>query len=279
MATRQLPLVGGHEQGYAKTLRSDQWWVGPALTVGVLLSFICYATWAAMQGAHYYASPYLSPMYSPVLFTKLSAAGAAPLEHAWLGEWPSWWVETPLTPASPALLILIFPGLFRFTCYYYRKAYYRGFAGSPPGCAVGPLATDRKYRGETGLLVIQNLHRYALYPALAYIVILYYDAFLAFFKDGQFGIGVGTIVLLLNATLLGAYTLGCHSFRHLIGGHDNCMSCEGQGSAKLSLWRRASWLNARHMNFAWISLFWVAFTDVYVRLVSMGVITDYNTWN
>jgi hypothetical protein len=33
------------------------------------------------------------------------------------------------------------------------------------------------------------------------------------------------------------------------------------------------------MQFAWASLLWVGFTDVYVRLVSMGVITDLNTWN
>ena len=32
------------------------------------------------------------------------------------------------------------------------------------------------------------------------------------------------------------------------------------------------------MAFAWVSLFWVAVTDLYVRLVSMGVITDLNTW-
>ncbi len=279
MGTRQLPLVGGHEQGYAKTLRADRWWAGPTLTGAVLLSFICYATWAALQGQHYYADPYLSPFYSPVLYTKLSVPGAAPLAHAWLGAWPSWWVETPLTPASPALLILIFPGMFRFTCYYYRKAYYRAFAGSPPGCAVGPMAAGREYRGETKLLIFQNLHRFALYPALAYIVILYYDAFLAFFRNGEFGVGVGTIVLLLNATLLGGYTLGCHSFRHLIGGHDNCMSCEGKGSLKLGAWHKASWLNSRHMYFAWISLVWVGVTDAYVRLVSMGVITDLNTWN
>ncbi len=33
----------------------------------------------------------------------------------------TWWT------ISPALLILIFPLGFRLTCYYYRKAYYRGF--------------------------------------------------------------------------------------------------------------------------------------------------------
>ena len=33
------------------------------------------------------------------------------------------------------------------------------------------------------------------------------------------------------------------------------------------------------MQFAWMSLFWVMVTDLYIRLVSMGVIPDLNTWN
>jgi hypothetical protein len=171
----------------------------------------------------------------------------------------------------------MFPGAFRFTCYYYRKAYYRSFAGTPPGCSVGP-AKMGSYQGETTFLLFQNLHRYALYFALIFVLILYYDAFCAFFKDGQFGVGVGTLVLLVNATLLAGYTFGCHSFRHLIGGRDNEMSCKGNPGTKMSLWRRASWCNERHMNFAWLSLFWVGFSDLYVRLVSMGIITDLNTW-
>jgi hypothetical protein len=32
------------------------------------------------------------------------------------------------------------------------------------------------------------------------------------------------------------------------------------------------------MAFAWCSLIWVAVTDVYVLLVSSGVVTDINTW-
>jgi hypothetical protein len=276
MATRHLPLVGGHTEGYGATARTDNWWVGPAVTVAVLLSFIVYATWAAFQASHYYAGPYLSPLYSPVVWTDLSAAGAAPAEHAILGTWPAWWPA--FLPASPALIILIFPGLFRFTCYYYRKAYYRAFAGSPPGCAVGPLRSGKEYRGETGLLIFQNLHRYALYPAVIYIFILYYDAFVAFSYNGELGVGVGTIVLLVNATLLAGYTFGCHSFRHIVAGHDDCMSC-GQDTMKASVWKKSTWLNARHMYFAWMSLFWVGFTDVYVRLVSMGVIKDLNTWS
>lgn len=278
MTTRHLPTLGGHPRAFGGTLRSDSWWLGPGLTLVVFTSFIAYTTWALFQGAHYYAAPYLSPFYSPLIWVKSGVAGGAPLEHAWFGEWPSWWPEDfALLPASPALLILIFPGLFRFTCYYYRKAYYRSFVGSPPGCAVSPGERPRYY-GETRFLIFQNLHRYALYAALCYVVILTYDAGLAFFKDGRFGFGAGTLIMIVNAGLIAAYTFGCHSFRHLIGGRSDCMSC-GEQTVKYGAWRGASWFNARHMMFAWLSLFWVAFTDVYVRLVSTGIWTDLNTWD
>ncbi len=276
MTAPHLPVAGGHANGFASTTRTDRWWTGPATTFAVLALFAVYTTWAAFQGEHYYAAPYLSPFYSPVLFSDPTAPGAAPLSHALFGAWPDWWPA--FLPVSPALFILIFPGSFRFTCYYYRKAYYRSFVGSPPGCAVGPLP-KHTYRGETGLLIFQNLHRYALYFALLFIPILYFDAGLAFFKDGKFGVGVGSLVLLLNATLLAGYTFGCHSFRHLIGGRKDCMSNCGAHTASYSAWQRATWFNERHMNFAWVSLIWVMATDVYVRLVSMGVITDLNTWS
>ena len=271
-----LPVVGGHPEGVGATVRSDGWWVAPLLSLGVLSAFVAYATWAAFVGEHYYADPYLSPFYSPVLFTDLTAAGAAPPAHAWLGQWPSWWPD--FIPASPALIILVFPLSFRFTCYYYRKAYYRAFAWSPPACAVVPLGKGKKrYRGERGLMIFQNLHRYALYFALLYIPILYWDALVSFSRNGEIGIGVGSVVLTINATLLACYTFGCHSLRHLVGGHDDCMSC-GKRTVKFNLWKRATWFNSRHGMFAWISLVWVGLTDLYVRLVSMGVITDYNTW-
>ena len=91
------------------------------------------------------------------------------------------------------------------------------------------------------------------------------------------GIGVGSVVLFLNATFLGGYTFGCHALRHLVGGGFDCMSC-GEETVRYGAWKRVSWLNARHNRFAWMSLVWVGFTDVYVRMVSMGVITDLNTW-
>ena len=277
MATH-LPVIGGHAEGFGKTFRKDNWWRGPLVTLIVFTSFVVYTTWAALQGNHYYVEPYLSPFYSPVLFTTpeaLNVPGAAPVSYAWFGSYPDWWPA--FIPLSPAILILVFPGGFRFTCYYYRKAYYRAFAGSPPGCAVGPLASKRKYRGETALLAFQNLHRYMLYFALAFIIVLGKDAVESFFKHGEFGVGVGSLILTINVVLIAAYTFGCHSFRHLLGGGSDCMSC-GQQTAKYGAWKKATWFNVRHMQFAWASLLWVMLTDVYVRLLSMGVIKDLNTW-
>ncbi len=267
--------VGGHPAGFAGTLRSDRWWVGPLLTCFGLGAFVVYSTWAAFQGAHYFHAPYLSPFYSPVLFVDPSATGSAPLSHAWFGAWPSWWPR--FLPTSPAFLILVFPLSFRATCYYYRKAYYRSFFGTPPGCAVGPVAW-KDYRGETFLLLFQNLHRYALYFAIAFIFILYYDGFMALFREGRFGVGVGTVVLLINPTLLGLYTFGCHSFRHLAGGRLDCFSCGAAGGLRHGLWKGVTFLNERHMQFAWLSLFWVGFSDLYVRMVSMGLVRDLSTW-
>jgi hypothetical protein len=267
--------MGGQPAGFAATARTDRWWVGPLLTFAGLGAFVVYTTWAAFQGAYYFYGSYLSPLYSPPLFIDPGAPGAAPLAHAWLGAWPAWWPS--FLPASPAFLILIFPGAFRATCYYYRKAYYRSFFATPPGCAVGPLPRKR-YQGETSLLLFQNLHRYALYFAILFIFILYADAFAAFFREGRFGVGVGSLVLLINPTLLGLYTFGCHSWRHLVGGNLDCFSCDRVSGLRHQAWKRFTFLNERHMEFAWLSLFWVGFTDLYVRLVSMGILHDFSTW-
>lgn len=275
MTTTETITIGGHEAGFAKTLRKDRWWVGPVLTVLGLTGFVVYSTWAAFQGAYYWHGSYLSPFYSPLIFIDPSAPGSAPLAHAWIGSWPSWWPS--ILPASPAFLILPFPGIFRFTCYYYRKAYYRSFTGTPPACAVS-ARPQKDYKGETYLLLFQNLHRYALYFALLFIFILYYDAIMSFFRDGKFGVGVGSLVLLANATFLACYTLGCHSYRHLVGGKLDCFSCNWVSKKRHGIWARVSALNQKHMLYAWVSLFWVGFSDFYVRMVSMGVIRDFNTW-
>jgi hypothetical protein len=259
----------------ADTKRVDTWWVGPALNAAGLILFFGYLTLRAFNATYVWAAPYISPTVAPPLFTPIAGyPGAVPVAHAWLGAFPSWWPS--FIPQSPAFFI---PGLaiaFRFTCYYYRGAYYKSLAWTPPNCAVRGL--PKQYKGETALLIFQNLHRYALYGALFLLVCLWWEGISAFFKDGRFGIGVGTVVMLINAGLLTAYTFGCHSWRHLIGGKVDCFSCDGHRTNRYRLWKGSSWLNERHMLAAWCSLVWVSFTDLYIYLVSSGAIRDLNTW-
>ena len=264
MAHAQLPVI---RRRFGETMRRDRWWVQPAIVLTILSSFIVYATWAAFQGRHYAHGPYLSPFYSPELF------GDSP--HAWFGPRPEWWPGWLVF--SPALLILPFPGLFRVTCYYYRGAYYKAFWADPPACAVGEPRT--RYRGEAAFpLIVQNIHRYFLYVALGFLVVLTYDVYQAlWFTDPatgrtEFGIGVGTLVLAANVTLLAGYTLGCHSLRHVVGGYLDRLS---RSPVRRRAYDCSSCLNRAHMRWAWTSLFSVAFADLYVRLCSMGIWSDW----
>ena len=255
-----------HVRGLGRTARRDSWWIQPVLVFTALSAFVVYSTWAAFQGNHYWFGPYLSPFYSPELF------GSSP--HSWFGpkpaSWPGW------LPFSPALLILWAPAGFRLTCYYYRGAYYKAFWADPPSCTVGE--PRHSYRGEQSFpLILQNVHRYFLYLALLFLFFLAWDALTGmWFVDPStgarsFGIGVGTLVLVVNVLLLGGYTFSCHSLRHLAGG---CLDCMSARPARQALYDCTSSLNARHMWFAWASLFWVGFSDIYVRLCSMGVWHD-----
>lgn len=262
-----VDVVQIRRRGWGETMRRDAWWIQPAVVFVILSSFLVYATWAAFQNAHYEYGNYLSPFYSPLLL------GDSP--NAWFGAKPGWWPS--LLPFSPALIILPLPAGFRFTCYYYRGAYYKAFWSDPPSCTVGE--PRKGYRGERSFpLVIQNVHRYFLYFALVFLVFLAHDAWNAmWFTDPatgveHFGIGIGTLLLTANVILLGGYTLGCHSFRHLVGGYLDRLS---RAPVRKKAYDCASCLNRGHMNWAWLSLFTVAFCDIYVRMLSMGVWTDF----
>jgi len=227
------------------TARKDAWWVEPALVATGFGIFIVYATWRALEGAHYEWGPYLSPFYSPKL------------------PFPGWW-----------FFILLIPGGFRATCYYYRKAYYRAYFLDPPACSVGHMGGN-KYCGETTFpLVLQNLHRYFFYAATVVLAFLWYDAIVAFNWNGQLGAGVGSFVLLGNVILLSCYSFGCHAFRHLSGGRLNCFSCSSSAQTQFKLWNFVTKLNEHHMMWAWLSLFSVGFADFYVRSVQTGLFTD-----
>jgi hypothetical protein len=264
-ATVTPVVLGGVRGGPpVPTLRKDRWWIQPVVTVTVLAAFVAYATWAAFVNNNYYVGAsqgrdLISPFYSPCL-TNSCVPGSHP------GTIITWWA------ISPALLILIFPLGFRLTCYYYRKAYYRSFWWAPPGCAVADA--HGSYSGESRFpLFFQNIHRYFFYAGLVFNTILTIDAVVAFRQPGHgLGFSVGTGVLIINAALLWLYSLSCHACRHLCGGGVKQFSA---APLRHRLWKMLTPLNARHMWFAWMSLVFVALTDVYVRLVASGTIHDY----
>jgi hypothetical protein len=262
------------QRRFGQTTRPDAWWVQPLFVFLGFSAFIVYSTWAAFNPlsngscAYWFngnGANYLSPFFSPEIF------GYSP--HAIFGGKPGWWPGW--VPFSPAFLVLWAPAGFRFTCYYYRGAYYKAFWADPINCAVGE--PRKTYLGERSFpLIMQNIHRYMFYLAAMFIVILSYDAWLGmWFTDltgkEHFGIGVGTIVLSLNAVFLGLYTFGCHSLRHLVGGF---LDSKSKAPTCAKAYNCVSCLNTRHMMWAWISLFWVGFTDVYVRLCATGHLHD-----
>jgi hypothetical protein len=245
-----------------RTLRTDRWWLSAVLTNLGLATFLLYGGVRAFWGSAYWVEEYhyLTPFYSPCVSASC-APGASHL-GVWFGEFP-WWI--PLAPVSLPLLLG-----FRVTCYYYRKAYYRSVWQSPPSCAVAEPHT--RYTSETRLpLIIQNAHRYFFCAGVIISLINTYDAIEAFQSPSGFGFGLGNIILVVNVILLRAYTLSCHSCRHIIGGRLKHFS---KHPIRYWMWTQTSKLNTRHMLYAWITLGTLIFTDFYITLVASGTISD-----
>ena len=254
----QLKPQGTAPSGLGLTSRRDRWWLAP--TIQGTLFTIC-ATYLFVSGILFtplFGTPYetsgglLSPLFSPKI---------AP---DWLPTW-----------LSPGLFILWVPLGFRATCYYYRKAYYRFYFADPPGCAVGEPTIHRRYTLEAAFpFILQNIHRYFLYLAFIPLFFLWLDAALSVTNAGTTRIGLGVVILFVNAFLLTGYSLSCHSLRHLAGGRLDCFSCSRRAKVRYSLWQRLTSLNLHHMAWAWTSLISVTLADVYVRLLAIGAIAD-----
>ena len=258
-ASLRLPRkpAGTAPGGLGVTRRLDRWWVAPGVqatlfTVCATYLFISGILLTPLFGTPYEVDGYLSPLFSPLI------------RPDWLPTW-----------ISPGLFILWVPLGFRATCYYYRKAYYRFYFADPPGCAVGEPSVHRRYTMEAALpFILQNLHRFFLYLAFIPLAFLWLDAVLALRFDDQWRIGLGVVILGVNALLLTGYSLSCHSLRHIVGGKVDCFSCSRRRQARYTLWQRITSLNRHHMLWAWASLLTVTFADIYVRLLALGVITD-----
>lgn len=245
------------------TARTDRWWLAPLTTATVLGVFIVYTTVRLFMGDYYYSTEhhYLTPLYSPCL----SASCVPGSSH--FGQ------PLPAFPPFLPLAILVFPILagFRLTCYYYRKAYYRSYFLSPPGCAV-PDARRYSYTGKNRFpLVLQNSHRYFFYAASVVLLINFYDMALAFHGEAGFGVGLGNLIMVGNWLMLAGYTWSCHSCRHAVGGRLRHFS---RHPVRYWLWTRVTKLNEKHAPFAWISLVTVMVLDAYIMSVSAGWIPD-----
>src|ERR1700726_4305168 len=257
----QTPVAPNRTRAQIKesTLRRDRWSRQPAINAAALGVVVIYLTWASLINSDYFWKPYISPLYSPCLATTCVKGSGF--------DWIPW-----LTWLTPAIIIIGGPMGFRLTCYYYRKAYYRAFLRAPAACRV--REPHAKYTGETRLpLILQNLHRYFFWIALAFNVILSADAVIAFRNHaGQWGhMGLGTLVLIVNAALLWMYSLSCHACRHITGGRLKHFS---KHPVRYWMWTQVSKLNTRHMLYAWITLGTLMLTDFYVMLVSRGAIHD-----
>ena len=224
--------------------------------------FLIYGLVRASSQQYYWVDDYhyLTPFASPCV-----SASCVP-GSAHFGEWfPEF---PPLVPL--AILSLPFLLLFRLTCYYYRKAYYRAFWMSPPACAVAE--PHGSYSGETRFpLIVQNAHRYFFYIAVLISLVNTYDAILAFHSPTGFGFGLGNVILVTNVVLLWGYTLSCHSCRHIVAGKINTFS---KHPVRYRAWQQISRMNGRHMQLAWVTIASLIITDAYIGLVSAGVISD-----
>ena len=229
------------------------WWIEPALTVICYSAFVIYATWSVFSGTNVVFDSYVSPFFS-----------------TWLGFGL---IRVPIIGILIPILAVIPLGL-RGSCYYYRKSYFRSFFWDPPACAIKELKRGR-YRGETRFpWVLNNYHRYFLLLSLIVVVFLCVDVVRAFTYQGHFFVGLGSVVMLINVILLSLYSLTCHSFRYLMGGRIDRFSKARAGR----LWQRATTtlnpMNPLHGAWAWYSMFSVALTDVYIRLLMAGVIHE-----
>ncbi|WP_345124483.1 hypothetical protein [Dactylosporangium darangshiense] len=265
---RSVSGAGGRAAISAKTLRTDGWRTSPLVIAAILLFFIVYSTIRIFMAKWYFVPEhgYLTPLYSPCLSDSCQE-GSSHFGTPF-GAFPRW---LPL-----GLAAFPFVAGFRVTCYYYRKSGYRSLWLSPQACAV--QEPHKKYSGETRFpLVFMNSHRYFFYVASIILLINVWDAFHAFKgADGGFGIGLGSLIIVVNVIALAGYTASCHACRHVMGGRLKHFS---KHPVRYQLWTLISKLNTRHGTFAMTSLFTVILTDAYIMAVSAGWFTDLRIWN
>ena len=232
--------------------------MGVALTVALVYTALRVFIWDG--DIHYGDHRVTSPIFSPDVVHIFGISG------------PSW--------INSAMLVLWIPFGFRGTCYYMRRVYHRVFFQNPTGCVVAKPGVSYRfgYKGETGLFILNNIHRYMMYLAILIILFKVYDVYHTMHitaTDGSEGIGVsvGTLFLALEAAFLFMYVVTCHAFRHIIGGALDRWD-KGLARFKGKIFWRVSKGNIHHGVWFWLSLLVVFLGDMWVWAVSSGQFTD-----
>jgi len=177
---------------------------------------------------------------------------------------------------SPTILVLPFVGLFRLTCYAYRKDYHRHIFKHPVSCALDNRGDSalRDYTGETKFFRVENLHRYFMYFGVAILPFFFYDFYLSITFGGGLIIRLASLILLANAIMVTLWVFSCHAVRHLTGGRMDCYGCRFAGKQKNSFFNLQSKFNSHHEALAWSSLILFVFVDLYIRALSAGIPLD-----
>lgn len=242
------------------TWRLDNWWAQPVTLVAALTLFVIYSTYrvytmgtdpvVANHGYHY-QSPFVAMDFTFLVPDAVTAV-------------------VPFL-AYPGMLLLPIAGGFRFTCYYFRRAYYRSFVARPAACATEAWS-GKDYKGETRLMVFQNLHRYFMYAAIVMWALHAIGLVRDIFHGGHVYLGIGTVLLAADVILLGGYVFGCHAFRHLIGGRVDCFSCSSVNESSHSMWGGVTKLNQKHAFFALASMASIVIADLYLWYIDSNAI-------
>jgi hypothetical protein len=251
-----------HPSTTFSTWRLDNWWAQPLSLVVALTAFVVYSMFrvfemrenpvVALEGFYHYQSPFVAMDFTWLI--PASVATAAPYL------------------AYPGVILLPFPAGFRFTCYYFRRAYYRSFVARPAACST-EANRNPDYKGETKIMIFQNLHRYFFYATFILLVLHIVAWVMDVFHGGGVYVGVGTLLLLIDIVLLAGYVLGCHAFRHLIGGRVDCFSCSSVNEGAHTMWGGVSKLNQKHAFYALASMISIVVADFYLRWIGIHQVT------
>ena len=121
--------------------------------------------------------------------------------------------------------------------------------------------------------MLQNIHRYTWYFTFIFAVLLTYDAIEAFRFPGGVGIGVGTLILVVERGV----HLGLHARLSCLPPPERREPQEvlHRPGAAVDLDRTSRQpLNKHHQLFAWLSLMADRLVGLYIYLVSSGTFSD-----